>query len=151
MAPQVSRLRRVSRVWRLGATAAVLGGLLLASAYGTNDDFPLGPMTQFAFYIPANGGTINAQWLEADTTDGEHVVVPTDAGSTGLKRAEVEGQINRFVHDPALLQDIAEAQRRLHPGGPRYARIYLVKQIKTLRDGRVVATRMITLATWTVR
>jgi hypothetical protein len=148
---EVSRLSPVSRAWRLGATGAVLGGLLLASAYGTNDDFPLGPMTQFAFYIPSNGGTINAQWLEADTAGGRHVMVPTDAGDSGLKRAEVEGQISRLVHDPALLQGIADAQRRLHPGASPYTRIYLVKQIKTLRDGRVRSTRMLTLATWTVR
>ena len=151
MSFEVSRLSPVSRAWRLGATAAVLGALLLASAWGSNDDFPLGPMTQFAFYIPSDGGTINAQWLEADTADGRHVAVPTDAQHSGLKRAEVEGQIARFVRDPALLQDIADAQRRLRPGESPYTRIYLIKQIKTLRDGRVVSTRLLTLATWTVR
>ncbi len=148
---EVSRLGPAARAWRLAATAAVIGGLAYGTVSGTDDDFPLGPMSQFAFYVPASGGQIHAQWLEADTTAGKHVVVSLDAQSAGLKRAEVEGQISRFVHEPALLQGIADAQRRLHPGQPGYTKIYLVKQTKTLENGKVAAVQMQTIATWSVR
>jgi hypothetical protein len=151
MPSEVARLRLSARAWRLCATLAVVAGLFWASAYGTDDDFPLGPMSQFAFMVPNDGGQIHSQWLEADRADGKHVRVPMDAQNGGLKRAEVEGQIGRFVHDPALLQGIADGERRLHPGESPYTVIYLVKQTQTLHNGKVASAQKETIATWRVR
>jgi hypothetical protein len=145
------RLGRLGRCWRLVATALVLAGLFYGSAWGGDDDFPLGPMTQFAFYVASDGGEIHSHWLEADTTAGTHVKVSMDAVGVGLKRAEVEGQLGRFLRDPSLLQGVADAQRRLHPGQPAYTRIHLVQRVQTLRRGRVVATATHDRVTWTVR
>jgi hypothetical protein len=145
------RLGRPGRLWRAAVTALALAGLGYGSAYGGDDHFPMGPMTQFAFYVPSDGGEIQSHWLEADTVTGVHVKLSMDAVGTGLKRAEIEGQLGRFTRDPSLLQGIADARRRLHPGLPAYTRIYVIEQIRTLRRGRVAATTTLTLVTWDVR
>lgn len=151
MDPGVFRLSTPGRLWRTLAAATVIGTLLYTTSCGTDDDFPLGPMTQFAFSVKDDGGEIHSHWLEADTAAGTHVKLPMDAVGAGMKRAEIEGQMTRIVRDPSLLQGIADAQRRLHPDRPALTRIYLVHQVKTLRDGKVVATSVRNRAVWAVR
>ncbi|HEX2312231.1 MAG TPA: hypothetical protein VHJ17_00730 [Thermomonospora sp.] len=151
MQGELRRLGPRARLWRSAAAAAVIAALCWTSAYGSDDHFPLGPMTQFAFTVKNDGGEIHSHWLEADTADGRHVKLSMDAVGTGLKRAEVEGQMDRLIRDPSLLQGIADAQRRLHPGRPRLTKIYIVKSIRTLHKGKVVSTRQFTRVTWTVR
>ncbi|MQY09759.1 hypothetical protein [Actinomadura macrotermitis] len=151
MNPGVAQLSTLGRLWRSLAAAAVIGALFYTSSYGTDDDFPIGPMSQFAFSVKSDGGEINSHWLEADTVAGTHVKLSMDAVGAGMKRAEVEGQMGRFVRDPSLLQGIADAQRRLRPDAPRLTRIYVVSQVKTLEHGRVVAVRTSNRVSWDVR
>ncbi|MEU8345581.1 hypothetical protein SAMN05443665_101662 [Actinomadura meyerae] len=145
------RLGPRARLWRSLSGAAVVGALCYTSAYGSNDDFPLGPMTQFAFSVKNDGGVIGSYWLEADTAAGEHVKLSFDAVGTGMKRAEIEGQMPRIVRDPSLLQGIADAQRRLHPEQPRFTRIYVVREIRKLEHGKVVSTSRQNRVVWDVR
>lgn len=144
------RLSRPGRLWRSLGAAVVIALLLAASAYGTDDDFPVGPMVQFAFSVPP-AGEIPSHWLEADTAAGTHVRLPMTALGAGLKRAEVEGQIGRFIRDPALLQGVAGAQRRLHPGRPTLTRLYVVMEVTRLDHGRPAGVSRRTLVTWDVR
>ena len=145
------RLGPRARLWRSLAGTAVVGALFYTSAYGSNDDFPLGPMTQFAFSVKNDGGVIGSYWLEADTAAGTHVKLSFDAVGTGMKRAEIEGQMPRIVRDPSLLQGIADAQRRLHPGQPRFTRNYVVREIRKLEHGKVVSTSRQNRVVWDVR
>jgi hypothetical protein len=145
------RLGPRARLWRSLAGAAVVGALLCSSAFGGNDHFPLGPMTQFAFSVKDDGGTISSFWLEADTAAGRHVELSRDAAGTGMKRAEIEGQMDRIVHDPSMLQGIAEGQHRLHPDWPRLTRIYVVQETRTLKHGKVVSTVRRNRVVWDVR
>ncbi|MEU5993757.1 hypothetical protein ABZ806_32700 [Spirillospora sp. NPDC047418] len=151
MHPPALRLGPRARLWRSLAGAAVVGALFYTSAYGSNDDFPLGPMTQFAFSVKGDGGTISSYWLEADTAAGTHVALSFDAVGTGMKRAEIEGQMPRIRRNPALLQGIADGQRRLHPDRPRLTRIYVVQEIKTLKRGKVVSTMRQNRVVWDVK
>jgi hypothetical protein len=145
------RLGPRARLWRSAVAAAVIGALFWTSAYGSDDHFPLGPMTQFAFSVDEDGGEIHSHWLEAGTADGRRVRLSMDAVGSGLKRAEVEGQMDRLIRDPSLLQGVADGQRGLHPDRPALTRIYVVKQIRTLRHGKVVSTRQFDRVVWTVR
>ncbi|TDD79712.1 hypothetical protein [Actinomadura rubrisoli] len=145
------RLGARARLWRSLAAAAGIGALFYTSAYGADDDFPFGPMTQFAFSVKNDGGEIHSHWLEADTAAGAHVKLSMDAVGSGMKRAEIEGQMDRLVRDPSLLQGIADGQRRLHPRAPRLTRIYIVKQVQTLRHGKVVSTTRANRVVWNVR
>jgi hypothetical protein len=68
-----------------------------------------------------------------------------------MKRAEIEGQMPRIRRNPALLQGIADGQRRLHPDRPRLTRIYVVQEIKTLKRGKVVSTMRQNRVVWDVK
>ncbi|WP_433188163.1 hypothetical protein [Actinoallomurus sp. CA-150999] len=150
MSAQATRLSRPGRFWRSLSAAAVIALLLIASAYGNDDDFPVGPMVQFAFSVPP-AGEIRSHWLEADTTTGAHIKLSMSALGAGLKRAEVEGQMGRFVRDPSLLQGIADAQRRLHPGQPAFSRLYVIMKVTKLDHGRPAGDTVQTVVTWNVR
>ncbi|WP_242911272.1 hypothetical protein [Actinomadura terrae] len=145
------RLGTRARLWRSAVAAAGIGALLYTSAYGADDDFPFGPMTQFAFSVENDGGEIVSHWLEADTATGAHVKLSMDAVGSGMKRAEIEGQMTRLARDPSLLQGIAAGQHRLHPREPRLTRIYIVKQVQTLKHGKVVSTTRTNAVVWGVR
>lgn len=144
------RLSRRSLGWRL-----VVAGLgLLALVHGTlrdsDDFFPFGSMAQYASAHDLDG-TTRSTYIDADTVSGERVRVPLNATGTGIGRAEVEGQLGKFIEDPALMQVIADAYRDLHPDRDQYTHMYLMRAIYQLRDGYVVgeAERKL-LAEWEV-
>jgi hypothetical protein len=143
------RLSRTGLAWRAGALAAGTALALYGGVFGTDDLWPFAPMTQFAFYVSPDG-EIRAVHVDAVTSGGDEVAVPLNARGVGVARAELEGQLSRIVQDPSLLQDLAVAQRRLHPDQPQYRRLYLRETVTTLRDGRAVAVRDETKATWDV-
>jgi len=145
------RLGRLGRAWRTAALLALVGILFWNSAYGEDDDFPLGPMTQFAFYVQSSGGQINSRWLEADTAGGAHIKLSFNASGSGLKRAEVEGQSGLIQRDPSLLQGIADRLNQGRTGPSRLTRIYVVHETKTLDKGKVVRTVQTNQAVWDVR
>jgi hypothetical protein len=147
--PPVRRLSSTGRGWR----AATLTGLVLLSLYGslrgTDDLWPFGPMTQFAFYVGPDS-EIRSLRVDALTTDGEVVPVPLHANGVGVARAEIEGQLTQIIKDPSLLQSIAVAQRRLHPDEPQYRRLWVREEVTTLRDGRAAGVHDETRAIWDV-
>lgn len=138
-------------VWRL---AVLILGLLVLS-YGqvadTNDLFPFGSLSQYGTPRDPNG-TVVAFHVEADTDAGTRVRVPLNARGVGVGRAEVEGQVNRIRHDPALLQSLADAHAQLRPAQPRYTTVYLVRSERQLKDGRQVGHAKVTDdVVWSVR
>ncbi len=145
-----STLSRTAIGWRVGVTALVVGLAVNGSVRGNDVQWPFAPMSQFAFGVNLDGD-IRSTYVEAETTDGEIERVPLTVGGVGLGRAEVEGQLPRFVADPSLLQAIAVAAARRHPDRPRYTRLWLRQEVSDLRAGTVVSTSTLELATWTVR
>ncbi|GAA3210401.1 hypothetical protein [Actinocorallia longicatena] len=145
------RLSAAGRTWRAVVLLTLVGTLFYTSSKGSDDDFPLGPMTQFAFSVKSSGGEIHSRWMEADTADGRHVKLSWDAAGSGLKRAEVEGQVNRMQRDPSLLQGIADRLNRTRAGGDRITRLYVVHDIRTLEKGKVVKETMSNQVVWDVR
>ncbi len=123
--------------------------LALGTLQGNDDRWPFAPMSQYAFGVDLDG-EIRSTHVEAVTVDGAEVGVRLSPGGVGLRRAEVEGQLRRFVDDPALLEAIAAAHARRHPGDPRYAELVLVQDVSDLAGGRVVSTRREELARWSV-
>ncbi len=143
------RLSRAGLAWRAAVTLGVVGLAVNGSVRGNDVQWPFAPMSQFAFGVNLDG-QIRSTYVEADTTAGTTVRVPLTAGGVGLGRAEVEGQLPRLVADPALLQSIAVAAARRHPGWPRYTRLRLRQEVNDLRGGEVVSTHTERLADWTV-
>jgi hypothetical protein len=145
----VVRLGPAGLAWRiaalvLGATLAVWG-----TVAANDDKWPFAPMSQFAFRTDPDG-VVESTWVEAQTTDGRRVKVPLNSGGVGIGRAEIEGQLPQLVKDPSRLQAVADAWHRLHPGSPRYTRLWLHQTLYPLRGGAAQDPHVVTLAEWAV-
>jgi hypothetical protein len=116
---------------------------------GSEDMFPAGPMTQYAFYVDPNGEVISTV-VEADTTAGTHVRVRLSEGGTGIRRASIEGRLPKILEDPSLLRAVAVGQQRLHPDKPQFVRLYVVNEVTPLVDGRVGDVERRVLVTYDV-
>jgi hypothetical protein len=94
-------------------------------------------------------GRVNAARLELQFADGERAQIGISPASVGLRRAEVEGQQDRFEARPRLLGHLAETYETLHPEAPPVVAVRLFDVIVRLRGGRPFGTPVEeTLATW---
>jgi hypothetical protein len=141
-------LTGIGRRWRAAVAVGVFGLLLAGSLWGTDDHFPFGPFSMYAGVNDPDGTTTRTR-LMATTETGEYVFVP--AAAIGLRRAEVEGQIPRFVERPELLADVATAHSRVRPHEPRYVEVELISREFRLRDSRSTGYRDRILAVWRAR
>ena len=116
------------------AVTAGLGLLLLAGTFvGDDDDFPFGPFKMYAGRHDPDAQVVSTR-VEALDRAGRVLVV--DERSTGLRRAEIEGQIGRLRSDPALLGALSRAHDALQPDEPPYAEVRVVERRYVLRDSR---------------
>lgn len=120
---------------RLGVTGLVLGLLVAGTVVGSDDHFPFGPFSMYSSAHDPNAGVVS-NTVEAVLDDGR--VVAVSDGDTGMRRAEVEGQLPRFIEDPQVLEQLAVAHERRSPDAPRYAAVRVVRRSYQLRDGRPV-------------
>lgn len=150
-ATPVRRLGRVGVAWRVGATAVVLAVLVAGQVNDTDDYFPLGSLSQYGAPKDLNG-TVRSVYLEGLLPgETEPVVIGLSHASTGVARGEIEGQLGRFVDDPALLQSLADAYAQLRPERPQPEVLYLRRSVVQLQDGHAVGEpEILTLATWEV-
>jgi hypothetical protein len=126
-------LTTAGRRTRLAVTALVFGLLLAGTLVGQDDAFPFGPFRMYATRDAPNGLVLSTR-VEAVDATGRVLVVPDTA--TGLRRAEIEGQVARFRADPGLLGEISRAHSRLHPRQPMYDEVRVVERRYQLRDSR---------------
>ena len=141
-------LSRLGRTWRAGAATVAFGLLLYGSAWGDDDLFPFGPMSQYSFRIDPQG-EIRSLWVEADLADGSHRRLDiSNADDIGVARAELEGQLHLILADPARLATLADAWRTLHPDRPELRRIVVGQDVVELQDGREARRRSDVFTTW---
>ncbi len=108
--------------------------LVLAGTFiGDDDDFPFAPFKMYAGRDDPNGLVPDTR-VEAVDSGGQLRIV--DERSTGLRRAEIEGQAERFRAQPGLLAALATAHARLKPNEPRFVEIRVVERLYQLRDSR---------------
>lgn len=132
---------------RTGVTVAVATLLLVGTFVGVDDDFPFGPMRQFSTRADPDASARSTR-VEAVDTTGRVLVVPDTA--TGLRRAEIEGQADRFADDPSLLAQVSRAHDRLQPDEPAYRTVRVVVALTQLRDSRPFGHPVDTVvASWT--
>jgi len=115
---------------RLAATAAVLALVLAGSVWGSDDDFPFGPFRMFAHSGRANGVVSVPQLV--GVADGRTFRITPE--SVNIRRAEIEGQFNRF-REPALLEALA---RTYIAKGRELDEMRLVLRRRRIEDGRRV-------------
>jgi hypothetical protein len=126
-------LTATGRRVRLAATAVVFGLLLTGTFFGQDDAFPFGPFRMYSTRDDPAGLVVSTR-VEAVDATGRVLVVPDSA--TGLRRAEIEGQVGRFRADPEMLAQISVAHDRLHPEQPSYDEVRVVERRYRLRDSR---------------
>ncbi len=140
-------LTQAGRRARVAATAVVVALLVLGTFVGQDDAFPFGPFRMYSTRDAPDGVVLSTR-VEAVDSTGRVLVVPDTA--TGMRRAEIEGQVGRFRRDPSLLASLSRAHDRLHPGEPSYEQVRVVEKRYQLHDSRPSgrATERV-VASWT--
>jgi hypothetical protein len=117
------RLTGRGRAVRIAVTL-VCGALVLAGTLvGQDDAFPFGPFRMYSTTDDISAPVASTR-LEAIDTAGTRFRLSD--GMTGMRRAEIEGQLRRFRADPALMGALAEAYDARNPTRPALARIEIV-------------------------
>lgn len=138
-----------SLAWRVLASVALVLLLLNGSLRLSDDAWPFGPMSQYAFSPPAND-TVVITRVYGVLTDGRRVELPLSVESAGIGRAEIEARIPAIERDPSLLRAVSDGWSARHPTEPRPREVDLVQDRTALDKGRPVSTDQVTLATWAV-
>jgi hypothetical protein len=151
----VHRLGTTARTWRVVVTLAALTVLIIAqlmpvSRVDTNDWFPLGSLSQYAFAGDPDG-TVKSASVVGVTASGDEVRVWLDQMGIGVGHAEIEAQLGRIVADPSLLQGVARAYTWRYPDRPPLVELRLEQTTTQLHDGKPTGTpTTVVLATWAV-
>ncbi|SBT54396.1 hypothetical protein [Micromonospora narathiwatensis] len=122
-----------ARAVRLGATVLGLALLLAGTVRGTDDDFPFGP---FRMYSTSDPPDAPAPDTRVEGVDRTGAVVSLGQDATGIRRAEIEGQQSRYVGDPALLRQVADAYTERHPTAPALVEVRIVVRWYDIQGGR---------------
>jgi hypothetical protein len=108
-----STLSPTGKVIRLSLVVAVLALTLFGTLHGQDDWFPFGPFRMYSTRDNPDA-PVKSTLMQGITPAGQRITI--NGTETGLRRAEVEGQLGRFERDPALLATIADAYQRRHSG-----------------------------------
>ena len=139
-------LSPLGRGLRGGATAAVLVAVLIGTAYGDDDHFPVGPFRMFSTKT-ARDGAVKVALIRGVTVDGRDIRI--EMASFGMRRAEFEGQLERIADDPALLGLLVEARERRRPRSAKLREVRLISARWELEDGKRVGYVEVPVAVWT--
>jgi hypothetical protein len=131
-APAVVRASPRARRVLSGVTVLVTAFLLWGTFWGTDDHFPFGPFRMYANASATNGVVRSARVEAVDETG--HRFKLSDA-STGLRRAEIEGQMPRFREDGDRLEAVADAFHARHPDAPELVLVEILQRRYHLVDG----------------
>ena len=138
-------LSPLGRGLRGGATAAVLVAVLIGTAYGDDDHFPVGPFRMFSTKT-SRDGAVKVALIRGVTVEGREVRL--EMASFGMRRAEFEGQLDRIAADPSLLGVLVEARERARPNARRLREVQLISARWELEDGRRVGYVEVPVAVW---
>jgi hypothetical protein len=142
----LSRRGRAARVV-VTAIGAVL--LLAGTLWGVDDDFPFGPFRMYSTAPGPNEDAPDTRVEGVDTTG--RIVVLTEANS-GLRRAEIEGQQQEYVDNPARLQQVALAYADRSPGAAPLKTVRIVVHWVGIEHSRPTGTSHDqVIASWTAR
>jgi hypothetical protein len=130
---QIRSLSPAGRWLRGIALVAVVAALVVGTFWGDDDNFPFGPFRMFSTTNTLDGHVDSAEVWGVVTSGAEFEIEWSDIG---LRRAEIEGQMPRFIEDPDALRYVAEAYERFNPHAPGLVSVKLRESVQTLKDGR---------------
>ncbi|SDT03030.1 hypothetical protein SAMN04488543_2882 [Friedmanniella luteola] len=149
MTPTVRPISRAGLAWRVAVALLGLGLLVNGSLRMSDDVWPFGPMSQYAFSPPADD-TIVITRVEGRLADGRRLELPLRVSTAGISRAEIEARTPAIVADPSLLRGVVEGWSSRHPAEPAVQQVWLVQDVTELSRGRPTGSGRRELATWTV-
>ena len=138
-------LRGWGRRFRLIAAFLLFGGLLWGTFWGQDDHFPFGPFRMYATTDEVDG-PIRSVVLEGTTDTGETFQIPTSR--FGLRRAEVDGQVERIRQDSDFLRHFVEAYENFNPEAPQLIRLRIFHRIDVLENRQPVSQHQEDIAVW---
>jgi len=139
-------LTATGRWARLATTAVIFGLLLAGTVRGDDDHFPFGPFRMYATNAGPNAPA--GDTLVQGVTSGGQVVLLNERNS-GVRRAEVEGQLGSYLEDQARLSRLAEAYALTNPDLPGLVEVRVVVRWHGIRQSRPTGTyRDETIARW---
>src|SRR5690348_16563015 len=99
----MERMSARGRVIRVAVTLVVVVLTFAGTLVGDDFDFPFAPFQMFAIADSPNAPVMVLRSDGIDTT-GKRIVL--DERNAGVRRAEIEAQIDRFKADPSLLRSV---------------------------------------------
>lgn len=145
----VRRIGRRALGWRLVVSVVGIVLLVNGSLRMTDDVWPFGPMSQYAF-VEKPGDVVVVTRVDAVLADGVRTELPLTAGQTGISRAEIEAQIPAIEKDPALLSAVVDGWHVHHPTGPQPVLVRLYQDRTILTEHGPEPGRPEVLAQWKV-
>jgi hypothetical protein len=131
---------------RILLTLIVAAVLLFGTLWGQDDMFPFGPFRMYASADKLNAPVADTRFELVDTTG---TTVELTQYNTGIRRAEIEGQLSRFKKDPALLRVIDQAYVARNPHAPAAVTVRIIVRWEALKGGVPTgAFQDQTIATW---
>lgn len=139
-------LSRGGRIVRTVTAVTVVVGVVVSNQWGSDDDFPFAPFKMYATSRALDEPVGDTQILGLDDAGRK---LPLTQAATGIRRAEIEGQLPRFVDDPDLLALVADAYAARNPGLPALSGVSIVVEWNELDDGVVTGSSWIEeVVTW---
>ncbi|WP_433214322.1 hypothetical protein ACQP00_03745 [Dactylosporangium sp. CS-047395] len=129
----MERLNTRGRVLRIVATL-IVGALTLAGTFFADDTvFPFAPFRMFSTADKPNEPVLVLRTDGIDTTGRKFELNERNAG---VRRAEIEAQIERFKADPSLLHSVQESYAARNPGKPPLVEVDIVEVQHHLRHAQ---------------
>jgi len=128
---------------RIGVTLAAFALIMWGTLWGQDDAFPFGPFRMYATADKLNSPIGDTRF---ELVDASGALVTLTENNTGIRRAEIEGQLGRFRTDPALLKVVADAYVSRNPHAPAPATVRIVIREWQLSGG--LKTGVYTDQTW---
>lgn len=111
---------------------ALVGLTTYTNLWGSDDHFPFAPFKMYSRTIDPDG-VVRDTWAWAIDENGRDFRL--SQAKTGIRRAEVEGQIRSFRRDPERLRILSDAYLDRHPGAPDVVQVQIRTREVQMRDG----------------
>jgi hypothetical protein len=122
----------VGRRVRVAVTLVLAAAVFYGTLWGDDDDFPVGPFRMYSTSRELNEPVGDTQ-MYAVNADGEEFQFTESL--SGMRRAELEGQLDKFEADPDRLAYLAESYHDRYPQNPPIDRIRIVIEWIEIHDG----------------
>jgi hypothetical protein len=123
---------RLGRRVRVGFTIVLAAAVFYGTLWGDDDDFPIGPFRMYSTSRELNEPVGDTQMYAVNAAGEEFQFV---GDYTGVRRAELEGQMELFEEDPSRLRFLAESYSNHFPDRPPVIEIRLVIEWIEIRNG----------------